>query len=182
MKKTIGIIGPIPSGKDTVAEYISEKLKIPFYVISDILKEIAASRNIPLTRDNLIALGNELAREKGEEYLSKNILEKIKYVGIIVGMRQLGQIQYLKKNSNLVLISVDASPEIRFDRTKKRKKLGEAKNLEDFMRKEMKENSGDNIQRLFECMKLLDYDIENNSTRNHLYKQIDRMLEREHFI
>ncbi len=69
MKKIIGIIGPISAGKNTAAEYVSDKLKILFYTISDALKEIAVSRNLPLTRDNLIALGTELVKEKGEEYI-----------------------------------------------------------------------------------------------------------------
>ena len=112
-KIIFAFIGPKLAGKNTAAEYISDRLEIPFYTISDTLKEMAALRNLPQTRDNLIILGNELATEKGEEYLSKEILEKIRYAGIIVGMRQLGQIQYLKENSNLVLISIDASPKSR---------------------------------------------------------------------
>ena len=182
MKKIIGIIGPKLAGKNTAAEYISDRLEIPFYTISDTLKEMAALRNLPQTRDNLIILGNELATEKGEEYLSKEILEKIRYAGIIVGMRQLGQIQYLKENSNLVLISIDASPKIRFERANEGKRTGEAENFDDFVGKEIEENSGNNIQRVFECMKLSDYDIENNSTKNNLYKPLEKVLEKEHFI
>src|SRR3989344_1494842 len=91
MKKIIGIIGPKLAGKNTAAEYILDRLEIPFYTISDTLKEMAALRNLPQTRDNLIILGNELATEKGEEYLSKEILEKIRYAGIIVGMRQISK-------------------------------------------------------------------------------------------
>ncbi len=97
-------------------------------------------------------------------------------------MRQLAQIEYLKENSNLVLISVDASAEIRFDRAKKRNGIGEAKNLDDFVKKEIEENSGDNIQRLFECMRISDYNMENNSAKRYLYKQIDGILKREYFI
>ncbi|MBI4116299.1 hypothetical protein HY449_00985 [Candidatus Pacearchaeota archaeon] len=138
---------------------------IPFYTISDALKEIAVSGNLPPTRDNLIVLGNELATEKGGEYPSREILDKIRYVGIISGMRQLGQIQYFKENSNLALISIDAFPKVRFERAKQRKGVAEADNLEDFVRKEIEENSGDNVQRLFECMKLSDYNVKNNSAK-----------------
>jgi dephospho-CoA kinase len=176
MKNIIGVIGTIGSGKDVVAEYISEKLKIPHYQISSPIKEIALSRGYTIDRPTLIRLGTELAKEKGEDYLAVFLLNKIETTGIISGMRQLKQIDYLKNNSNLTLLSVDSHPKVRFDRAKSRGKLGEAITLEEFIQLEKEENSAPNVQRLFECMAHADYKIDNDSTLEDLYQQVDTIL------
>ncbi|MFA6586091.1 MAG: AAA family ATPase [Candidatus Paceibacterota bacterium] len=176
MKKVIGIVGGISSGKDTAAKYISEKLNIPAFEMSQPLKDIARERNIELTRENLVALGTPLAQEFGADYFAKILLGKIDSAGIFAGMRQIAQIEYLKNNSNFILISIEADPKIRFQRTLARAKLGEATNLEEFIRNEINENSGERIQRLFEIMKMADIHIENNGSLENFYNQIDNII------
>ena len=177
-KKVIGIVGTIGAGKDTVGDYIAKKLGIPSFQISSPLKAILLEREQELTRENLVRIGNELASEKGEGYLAEYIIEHAPNRLIITGIRQLGQISYLRSSSDLILISVDATPEIRFDRVKNNSKVIEAKNLAEFIEHEKAENSAPNIQRLFECMKHAEYQIRNEGSIDDLYSQLDCMLQK----
>ena len=176
MKRVIGIIGPIASGKDEAAEYISRSLNIPSYQISAPLKMICAERNVKPDRETLIALGTELAREKGDAYLAHYLVDIIENSAIITGMRQLGQIEYLRENTQFTLIAINASPELRFERTRRAGKPGEAKSFDEFVARERAENSPPNAQRLFECMKRADATIDNNSSLEEFYLGLDQVL------
>ena len=117
-KKIIGIIGTIGSGKDTVAEYISIKLKIPSFQISQPLRDIAKDNNIEPTRENLINIGSALIKENGPNFFAELVLDKIdSNIGIITGIRVLGVIDYLRENSNFVLLALQSDPQIRFERS-----------------------------------------------------------------
>ncbi len=178
VKTVIGIVGPIASGKDTVAEYISKKLGMPAFQTSGPLKEIAKERNIPLARKDLILLSRELARERGEDHLARALLAKIKDKGIITGMREVAQITYLRKNSKFVLIAVDADQKVRFERLKSRKAIDEGKTFADFVANEKEEDSSNNVQRLSECMKMADHKLDNNSDTKSLFKNVDEILKK----
>jgi len=173
-KTIIGIVGGISSGKDVAAEYISKKLSIPVFQISQPLKDIAQKMGIDINRKNLVELGTKIAKERGEEFLAKESLNKVKTkTAIITGMRQLEQINYLRKNTNFVLLAIESKPEIRFQRALDRKKNGEAATLEEFVKNEQFENSGYHSQRLFDCMKLADYTIKNDEGFEDFFVKID---------
>lgn len=176
MKTVIGIIGPIASGKDTAAAYIAKKMNYPIMEVSGCLKELATQKGVRVDRQNLVNFGTRIVRDYGHEYVPKMLLSRIENNGIITGMRQTSQIEYLRTHSKLVLISIDASPQIRFNRAQLRRRLGEATTLEEFIRFEQEENSGDHVQRLFECMKMADYHITNNESEKELYSKLDCIL------
>lgn len=176
MKTAIGIIGPIRAGKDFAGQYISRKLSLPLLEVSSSLKEICKERNIEPTRENLIQLGSELAKQQGDGVLAKYLVEKAPEAFIITGMRQLGQIEYLRKHTDFLLVAVDASAVIRFNRAQKDRKLGEANSLEEFIDRELKENQPPNKQRLFECMKLADITIVNEGSIEEFYSKLDELM------
>lgn len=182
MVSIIGIMGGIGSGKDIAAEYIAEKLSIPRYEISQPLKDIARERKIDATRGNLVELGTQIAKERGADFLIKSLLRKVSGTAIVTGMRQLPQINYLRQHVKLILIAIEAEPTIRFHRAQAREKQGEATTVEKFIQREQAENSGDHAQRLFECMKLADYHIENNLALELLFRAIDTVLKQEQLL
>jgi dephospho-CoA kinase len=176
-KRIIGIVGPIACGKDLAANYISAKLGIPRFQISQPLRDIAAERGIVCTREALIKLGREVATELGSAYLVKVITRKIREAGVIAGMRQLDQLHFLRESCDFTLLAIDAPPIVRFERAKAHDKLGEAKTLAEFMILELEENSPPHVQRLFECMALADATIVNDGTKEDLYRQVDAFLD-----
>ncbi len=181
MKSVIWIIWPTASWKDTVATYISHKLNIPLYQISQPLKEIAKQRNIPITRENLIKLWRELAQKYWDEYLAKYLVENAKENKLIlVWMRQLWQLERLKNHTNFILIWVDANPLFRFERILKRNKPWDPKTFEEFLKLEQKDN-WESVQKISECMKQVDFLIKNEWSLEQLYKKVDEVLEKINF-
>lgn len=178
MKEVIGIVGPICAGKDVAGEYISEQMDIPVYQISSPLKEICKERNMPAEMDNLIKTGSELAHKHSDGCLERYILDNLVENRIIItGMRQLGQLALLNAETNLFLLSVDASAEVRFERSKLSGKLGEATDFEVFKRKEIIENSPPNPQRLFDCMQRANFEIINNNSLYYFQKKLDQFID-----
>lgn len=109
--------------------------------------------------------------------MAKKLLESIQTPNAIVtGLRQLAQISFFRKNANFILLSIESEANLRFARAQSRNKLGEATNLEDFVRNEELENSGHHVQRLFECMKLADYIIKNDGTHEDFIKSLDEFM------
>lgn len=177
-KQVIGIIGTIGAGKDTAGDYIAKKLNIPSFQISSPLKQILLAAGEELTRENLIALGTRLAEEKGEGYLAEYIVANAPNSMIITGMRQLDQIDFLKSSTHLTLVSIDANPELRFQRVQTNSKVGEANTLEEFIAREIAENSPPNVQRLFECMQHADHHIVNEGSLDEFYTQLNHIIEK----
>lgn len=176
-KKLICIVGPIGSGKDTVAEYISQKIGIPALQISQPLKDFASERGLEPTRENLIKLGNEVLEANGPEFFVERLLQKVsENLLIVTGVRIPAILEYMQERYAVILLSLTADPKIRFERSVMRNKLGEAKTFDEFLENEQVENSAPNAQRVFECMELADYSITNDGTVEELYKKVDEFL------
>lgn len=176
-KEVLGVIGPIRAGKDTASDYLSDKLDIPHFQISSPLELISQERGVEPTRENLIALGTEVAKQHGDGYLAQYLLDCAPTVSIMTGMRQLGQLAVLRSSARLTLISIDAYPAVRFGRSLSDPKPGEATTVEEFIAREIAENSPPNAQRLFECMGQADHPLLNNGTKDELYAALDVVLQ-----
>ena len=176
MKNVIGITGTIASGKDHAGKYISKKLEVPLFEISGPIIEAARQRGISPTREEITKFSPIFAKEKGEDYSARVHLAQIESLGIITGMRQVAQIEYLRSNSHLILLAIDAETRLRFERAKSRGKFPEAASLEEFIRHDRLENSGPNTMRVQECMRMADYRLKNNTTLKDLEYDIDCIL------
>ena len=71
-----GITGYYGSGKDSVARY-SESKGFIHYSLSDEIRFELKEREIEITRDNLIKLGNELRAEIGPNVLANKIIKRL---------------------------------------------------------------------------------------------------------
>ncbi len=174
-KKVIGIIGPIASGKNFAANYLGQKFGVEPRDISDVIRKECTKLGLEPNRENLISLGGKLSKKYGNHYLVEQAIHGSTQTVIVSGMREPGQIDYLKNNTECILIAIQSDPDERFKRTAHRNKLGEAQNLEDFIAKERKENSPPNPQDVFKCIKLADFTVTNSSTLTRLEHELDRI-------
>jgi len=171
MKKVIGIVGELASGKDTAAEYLSNKLQLPIYQISDALKKLANQHNI--SRLDLIEYSRKITQKNGDDYLAKIIIESSSDESLIlVGMRQLGQIDYLRKHTHFTLISINSPLELRFKRLITRNKSSDPSTIDELILIDKKDD-GESIQKVSECMQRADYTVINNDSHKMLYEQLD---------
>lgn len=178
--KTVGAIGQIGSGKDTVVKYISTKFFMPVISIGDIAREIAKSEGLPLTRQNLQELTEKYFERFGRTYFIDEAIRRIKCARhdkiLITGIRTLTDITTLRKNfaDDFVLILVTAKKRTRFQRLKLRGEPRDPKTWREFLEQDRNE---ERIFQLSEAGKLADYRIDNNGSMEELFQKIDKVIE-----
>ena len=98
---------------------------------------------------------------------------------VIDSIRNLAEINELRKLPGFVLIAIDAPVKLRFERAKKRARTGFEKTLQDFIKIEQQENSKDPArQQLFECVKQADYIVVNDGTEKELEDKVATFFRR----
>ncbi|MEM3422190.1 MAG: deaminase [Candidatus Bilamarchaeaceae archaeon] len=175
----IGLTGENCAGKTTAVYYLSKKGFYPIS-LSDIIREELQAEGKALTREALIKKGNELREKFGPSVLAVRAKEKItkdkNYV--IDSIRNPAEVEELRRLKNFYLIYITASPEVRFERLKKRGREEDPKTLEAFLEIEKleMENAERTKQNLKQTFAMADKKIENNGQLSSFYEQIDRAL------
>lgn len=118
----IGITGAFGSGKTTASSFFASKgfTEIP---LSAFLEAEAKKRNNnTITRKMLQDIGNEWRESLGPGILAQKALnlakeKKLQHV-VVDGIRNLGEVDVLRKEESFILIAVVANRTVRFDRLK----------------------------------------------------------------
>ena len=161
MKKVIVLIWRISSWKDYAWDFLEKKIWWKHVGISSSLRIIARERWITEKRENLIAIWKEVTQRYGDGYLAEILVTKEKSDFLIIsGPRQIWQIEYLRKNTNCIIIGIDSDMDIRYKRMLARWKIAENVSFEQFKRVEKMEEWW--IQDVWKCLSLCDIIIENN--------------------
>ena len=114
----IGIVGPIRAGKTTTASYLVERYGYSLASNSDVLRHILSGMEITPTRKNLSMLGNSIFEVFGNDIIAKYRLDRLHLGRIVVdGIRYKDELKYYSKNSNFKLLGIEASADVRFERT-----------------------------------------------------------------
>jgi len=174
----IGVTGKYASGKDTVAE-ILEKMNFEHVSFSDLLREELKRKKQKLTRDNLIAVGNELRSTFGANVLSRKALEKIKdgenYV--FTSIRNSSEVELLKEREDFLLVNVVAPETIRLKRIVQRNRENDPRTLNELRKKEALESSNDpNAQQLHKVAEMSRITLNNDSTLEKLEQKVEKLI------
>jgi len=178
--RIVGAVGQIGSGKDTVVNYIAAKCSILIISIGDIAREIAKSRGLSPTRQNLQQITEEHYQRFGKTYFIEETTKRIKDAGykkvLITGIRAPTDVTTLKKlfHNDFILICVIAHERKRFQRLKSREEARDPKTWQEFLAQDRNEEK---IFQVSESCELADYAIENNGTLEELLQKIDSVLE-----
>lgn len=182
LRKIIGLVGPIASGKSMVADNL---LYRGFKVekLSNRVRDEATKRGLELTRDNLQNLGNELRESFGPGYLAEltikmfmNTIDSL----CLDGVRNPGEVEVIRKLGGHV-IAVDSPVNLRLERYLKRsldrkEDDGSERAFWVINNRDMGISESANGQRVSDCMELADFKINNVSTEADLLSQIDIIL------
>ena len=193
----IGVVGQIASGKGILVSYLTEKLGFTSFSLSAIVhEELEKKGGAKFTRQTLQDVGDELRREYGDDVLAKRILrqiesDKIRYNRssqlnqlnrvVIEGIRNLAEIEFLKKNSNFILIGVKASRELRFKRVLLRGKKWDPKTYEDFLKVDRRDiGIGQNKsgQQVGKCLAYCDYMLTNNKDVKDFQGKVEKLMKK----
>ena len=189
----IGIVGSVASGKGVVTEYLIKKYGYTSFSLSSLVHDELKKRGITtFTRSTLQDIGDELRKKEGDDVLAKMAIKKLptsprlrgasKIQKIIIeGIRNPGEVVYLRTIPGFFLISVDAPQKIRYERVIKRGKPWDPKSWEEFLqvdKRDNKDNKHTNGQQVRECMKLADVHLRNDSDIMHFHEAIKEVLVR----
>ena len=182
----VGVVGQIAVGKGVLVDYLIKKLGFTSFSLSSILHDELEKRKIKkFTRETLQNIGDELRNRYGNDVLARRAINKLLHEGekhvVIEGIRNTGEVEFLKKNPNFVLIGVKANRELRFKRLLKRSKPWDPKNWTDFVRVDRRDlGIGQNKsgQQVGKCLAYCDYILTNNKDTTDFQRKVDNLMKK----
>ncbi|MFZ2206943.1 MAG: AAA family ATPase [Microgenomates group bacterium] len=178
----IGIVGPLACGKGVVADYLIKNYGYTSFSLSFIVHDEVRKRGIMrFDRTVLQDIGDELRKKEGDGVLAKRAMLLLasdkKQKIIIEGIRNPGEVEYLRTIPGFFLVAVDSLQEVRFRRVIERGKPWDPKDWETFLKVDGRDSvdkknmSGQQVQA---CMKLADVHLTNNTDLTQFYGDIEK--------
>jgi dephospho-CoA kinase len=172
----IGLTGSYCAGKGEMAAYLVKK-GFSYFSLSDEIRLILKERNIPESREALMATGNELRSKNGAGYFAEVVAGKIRGNAVVDSIRNPAEVEVLRRQKGFFLVSVEAPIKLRYKRSVDRARSGDIKSYEEFAANEKKEMSSDpSKQQLHLVIAMADQKILNDSTLDELYRKIDILV------
>lgn len=182
----VGVVGQIAVGKGVLVEYLTGRLGFISFSLSSILHSELKKKNITeFTRKTLQDMGDKLRVRYGDAVLAKKAIKELLKHGknrvVIEGIRNPGEVEYLKKNPNFVLIGVKASRELRFKRLLKRNKPWDPKTYEDFVkvdRRDLGIGQDKSGQQVGKCLAYCDFILTNNKDTKDFQRKVNELMKK----
>ena len=182
----IGITGTLGAGKGAVVEYLVEKYDFRHYSARAFISEEIERRNIPVDRDSMTLVANDLRQTHHPGYIIEQLYEqaaKAHSNAVIESVRTAGEIDTLKKKAQTIdekfyLFAVDADPHTRYDRIQGRKSATDTISYDKFLSDEEREmhSIDPTKQNLKYCISQADYVFQNDGNFEDLHAQIDVVM------
>lgn len=182
-KIIIGITGTLGAGKGTIVDYlVKNKGFIHFSAREDVINKEIEKRSLPITRDNMVLVANDLRKNYGSSYVVEELFKMAQSSEkncVLESIRTVGEIESLKNKGKFFLFAIDANQKTRYDRVQERKNAqSDNISFEKFVEQEETEMKSDdpNKQNLSKCIGMADYVFNNNGTFEELYKKVDEII------
>jgi dephospho-CoA kinase len=176
----IGIAGSFGAGKGVVVDYLVTKKGFTHYSASGFITEEIVRRGMPVNRDSMIVVANDMRAHHGPAYIIESLYERAQAAGgnaVIEALRAVAEVRKIKELGGRV-IGVDAKPELRYQRAVQRGSVKDQVSFEKWLEQERLESNPDDPtkQDIFGALKEADIIIENNGTMQDLDKEIEAAL------
>ncbi len=177
----IGITGTLGAGKGTIVEYLTENRGFQHYSVRQFLIEEIEKRGLPINRDSMTNVANELRAANTPYYIVGELYKQAMASGknaVIESIRTPGEVEFLQQQGSFILIAVDADSKLRFDRIKKRKSATDQIDYATFLSNEKREmtTADPNKQNLQKCIKMADFILNNNGSIGELIEKLEEKL------
>ncbi|MGC8975129.1 MAG: AAA family ATPase [Thermoprotei archaeon] len=137
----ICVTGMPGAGKSEIAGRLAKHLNARLLNMGDFVRSEALKRGLPINRDNLMRLANELREEMGADAIARLVLASISEDSLYVidGVRSLEEVDAFRSKTQVILVAVHASPKERFKRLKNRGREDDPQNYQEFLERDLKE-------------------------------------------
>ena len=177
----VGVAGLNAAGKTEVVRFLERRGCYPAS-LSDVIREDLASDQIEPTRDAMISRGRELRERYGPAVLAERVAARLPSDRnhVIDSIRHPAEVEALRAGGEFVLVWVEASPEVRFERARSRGRVGTPESFEAFQAEQARELQSDDAvgQQLLAVRELADEVIANDGDLEALHAEAHRILER----
>jgi len=177
----IGITGTLGAGKGTIVDFLVNEKGFSHYSVRGYLLKVIRSRGLEENRDNMVSVANELRKFHGNAYIVEQLYLDAAHSGnntIIESIRNTGEIEGLRKLGKFILIAVDATPEVRYNRVVFRRSETDRISYEEFLDNEEREmqSTEPSAQNIRACMDLADFNLNNDGSFEELHHQIETIF------
>ena len=179
---TIGITGTLGAGKGTIVDYLVQNKGFVHYSVRSFITEEIKRRNMPVNRDSMTIVGNDLRAQHTPSYIVEQLYAQAQASGcncIIESVRTPGEIAALRGKPNFYLFAVDADPKVRYERAVLRGSETDHVSYETFIANEQREMTSDdpNKQNLRVCIEQADFRFDNGGSIAECIRQADYVFQ-----
>ncbi|RME79380.1 MAG: dephospho-CoA kinase [Methanobacteriota archaeon] len=139
--RIIVLTGRRAAGKGIFMEVAKER-GIPVYEMSSVIFEWMEKEGIKVSNESTAAFSQRIRGQYGNDIVARKLIEKIEEAPLIVisGARSKEEIGVFKKLGDVVVVEIEASTRVRYERTKERGREQDPKNYEEFVKRDEADN------------------------------------------
>jgi len=176
----IGIAGSFGAGKGAVVDYLVSLKGFTHFSASGFITEEIIKQGLPVNRDSMIYVGNELRAQFGPAHIVEALYARATEVGgnaVIEALRAVAEVAKIKELGGFV-IGVDANPEIRYERAFTRGSVKDDVPYGKWQEQEKLESNPDHPtkQNIFGALNESNRIILNDGTLEELNEKIEEFL------
>jgi len=175
----VGVAGPNAAGKGEVVRLLERRGFYPVS-LSDVIREELERERLEPTRENMIERGRHLRERFGPAVLAERVQRNLPgdRNHVIDSIRHPAEVESLRAGGAFLLIWLDASPQVRFERSRARGRGGDAQTFEAFEALEARELQSTNpaAQQLLAVKALADETLRNDGSLAALEEQLGEVL------